>query len=489
MTEIQNEVKKTGMPKAVPYIIGNEAAERFSFYGIRSIMSTFLVAQFFNPTMNPLLQNVAEAKSNEMVHMFVFFAYLMPMVGGILADWFFGKYKVILYVSILYAIGNLVLALSTHNLTLFSIGLVVIAAAAGGIKSCVSANVGDQFDKSNEHLLSKMYGWFYFTINTGSIVSTLLIPIVYNKYGPELAFGIPGILMCLATAIFWMGRKKYVRVPPSGSKRENFVVISFWAIIQLFSVLKQRIFKRKKDDLGFWEKLSLKRNFSLKSIDGVQAVYRILMIFAFTPIFWALWDQNLAEWVLQAKKLDLHLFGFQLFAEQIQTFNPIFLVSMIPVMTYGIFPLFEKMGLHVTPLRKIGAGLFLTAITFIIIALLQENIDKGGHPSVWWQILAYLILAVAEILVSVTCLEYAYTHSPKSMKSTMSALYLLGISLGNYFDSLVNKSIANNGFFAKYTGANYYWLFISIITVFFVLYLFIAKRLPEKSYVGVEETV
>ena len=213
------------------------------------------------------------------------------------------------------------------------------------------------------------------------------------------------------------------------------------------------------------------------------------MIFAFTPIFWALWDQNLAEWVLQAKKLDLHLFGFQLFAEQIQTFNPIFLVSMIPVMTYGIFPLFEKMGLHVTPLRKIGAGLFLTAITFIIIALLQENIDKGGHPSVWWQILAYLILAVAEILVSVTCLEYAYTHSPKSMKSTMSALYLLGISLGNYFDSLVNKSIANNGFFAKYTGANYYWLFISIITVFFVLYLFIAKRIPEKSYVGVEETV
>ena len=478
MTEIQKEVKKTGMPKAVPYIIGNEAAERFSFYGIRSIMSTFLVAQFFNPTMNPLLQNVAEAKSNEMVHMFVFFAYLMPMVGGILADWFFGKYKVILYVSILYAIGNLVLALSTHNLTLFSIGLVVIAAAAGGNKSCVSANVGDQFDKSNEHLLSKMYGWFYFTINTGSIVSTLLIPIVYNKYGPELAFGIPGILMCLATAIFWMGRKKYVRVPPSGSKRENFVSISAYAIAQSFS---------NRNGLTVWEAVGKK--FSAASIDGIQAVYRILMIFAFTPIFWALWDQNLAEWVLQAKKLDLHLFGFQLFAEQIQTFNPIFLVSMIPVMTYGIFPLFEKMGLQVTPLRKIGAGLFLTAITFVIIALLQESIDKGGHPSVWWQILAYLILAVAEILVSVTCLEYAYTHSPKSMKSTMSALYLLGISLGNYFDSLVNKSIANNGFFAKYTGANYYWLFIGIITAFFVLYLFVAKRLPEKSYVGVEETV
>lgn len=478
MSEIIVEPKKTGMPKAVPYIIGNEAAERFSFYGIRSIMSTFLVAQFFNPTMNPMLQGIAEAKSNEMVHLFVTLAYFMPLVGGILADWFFGKYKLILYVSILYAIGNLVLAISTHNLTFFSIGLIVIAAAAGGIKSCVSANVGDQFDKSNEHLLSKMYGWFYFTINTGSILSTLLIPIVYNKYGPEWAFGIPGILMCLATIIFWMGRKKYVRVAPSGTKRENFMVISFFAIGQLF---------KKKNSQTFWERLGAEHHFSHKSIDGVQAVYRILMIFAFTPIFWALWDQNLAEWVLQAKKLDLTIFGYQLFAEQIQTFNPIFLVSMIPVMTYGVFPLLEKIGLKVTPLKKIGAGLFLTGITFVIIALIQESIDKGGQPSVWWQILAYLILAIAEILVSITCLEYAYTHSPKSMKSTMSALYLLGISVGNYFDSLVNRSIANNGFFAQYSGARYYWLFIGIISVFFVLYLFVAKRLPEKSYVGLEE--
>jgi POT family proton-dependent oligopeptide transporter len=441
-------------------------------------MSTFLVAQFFNPTMNPLMQEVAEAKSNEMVHLFVTLAYFMPLVGGIMADWFFGKYKVILYVSILYAVGNLLLALSTHNIGLFSVGLVVIAAAAGGIKSCVSANVGDQFDKSNDHLMSKMYGWFYFTINTGSIVSTLLIPIIYNKYGAELAFGIPGVLMCAATIIFWMGRKKYVRVKPSGPKRENFMVISYYAIIQLF---------KKKDDRPFWERLSTERNFSAKSIDGVQAVYRILMIFAFTPIFWALWDQNLAEWVLQAKKLDLNIFGYTLFAEQVQTFNPIFLVSMIPVMTYGVFPLVEKMGITPTPLRKIGAGLFLTGITFVIIALLQENIDHGGHPSVWWQILAYLILAIAEILVSITCLEYAYTHSPKSMKSTMSALYLLGISVGNYFDSLVNKSIANKGFFGQFTGAKYYWLFIGIITVFFVIYLFVAKRLPEKSYVGLEE--
>ncbi len=468
----QQVTEKARMPKAIPYIIASEAAERFSFYGFRSILTTFLVIQFFNPAANPALQTIAEAKSNEMVHLFVTLAYFTPLLGGLAADWFFGKYKVILYVSILYCTGHLVVALSTHNYTLFATGFILIAVAAGGIKSCVSANVGDQFDASNQHLLSKIYGWFYFTINTGSLISTAFIPVIYHKYGPELAFGLPGILMLLATIFFWAGRKKYIRVKPKGINKENFVSIGAYALVKLIS--------RKKGQT-VWEAVGEK--YSAESIDGIQAVYRILMVFAFTPVFWALWDQNLSEWVLQAAKLDRHVFGIELLPESIQTFNPFFLVGLIPVFTYIIYPLIEKTGIKTTPLRRIGAGLFITGVCFIIIALLQEKIDGGGHPSVWWQILAYLLLGSAEILVSVTCLEYAYTHAPKSMKSTMSALYLLGISLGNYFDSLVNKSISNGGFFARFEGARYYWLFIGIIGAFFVLYLFVAKRLPEKSYI------
>ena len=476
MSEIQSGTKKTGLPRAIPYIIGNEAAERFSFYGIRSIMSTFLVAQFFNPLNNPMMQGVAEARANELAHLFATLAYFMPLVGGIMADWFFGKYKVILYVSILYAIGNLTVALSTHNIAMFTTGLVIIAVAAGGIKSCVSANVGDQFDKSNEHLMSKMYGWFYFTIQAGGMMASVFIPVVYNKYGAEWAFGIPGVLMCMATFVFWLGRKKYVRVPPSGVKKENYVNITAYAIRQLFA---------NRNGAIVWEAVGQK--YSAKSIDGAKAVNRILMIFAFTPIYWALWDQNLSEWVLQADKMDRTVFGFEMLPGQVQTFNQLFLIGLIPVFTYFIYPFLQKIGINPTPLKKIGAGLLLTAVTFIIIALVQESLDHGGKPTIWWQILAYLILAASEILVSITCLEYAYTHSPKSMKSTMSALYLLGISIGNYFDSLVNKSIANHGFFAQYTGAKYYWLFIGILAAFFVLYLFVARRLPEKSYVGVEE--
>jgi POT family proton-dependent oligopeptide transporter len=477
MPQIESAAKKSGMPKSIPFIIGNEIAERFSFYGLRSIMVTYMAIAFFNPTLNPLLTVEADAKANEMSHMFVSLAYFMPLVGGIMADWFFGKYRVILFVSILYTFGHFILSVSGSSYPIFATGLIVIACCAGGIKSCVSANMGDQFDKSNEHLISKAYGWFYMAINLGGTLAPLAIPELKKRYGPGIAFGVPGILMALATIIFWMGRKKYKRAKPAGIKKENFFTISVYALICLFD---------RKPGQKVWEAVGEK--YSAKSIDGIKAVYRVLAVFAFTPIFWALWDQNLSEWVLQATRLDLPvIFGYQVLPEQINFINPLFLVLLIPVFTSLIFPFLEKKGIKVTPLRKIGAGLVTIGLAFVVIALLQERIDAGGKPTVWWQVLAYILLAASEILVSVTCLEYAYTHSPVSMKSTMSALYLLGISAGNLIVGLINGNIVNKGFFSRFTGASYYWLFIGILAVSFVLYLLIAKRLPERRYVGVQE--
>src|ERR1700712_3439504 len=144
---------KGSYPRSIPFIIGNEAAERFNYYGIRSIMSTFLAATFFSHLANEL----ADAKANEIAHTFVTISYFTPLIGGLVADWFFGKYKVILYLSIVYTIGSLCLSLLNQDLTYFFIALMLIAMGAGGVKSCVSANVGDQFDSSNEHLMSKVY--------------------------------------------------------------------------------------------------------------------------------------------------------------------------------------------------------------------------------------------------------------------------------------------------------------------------------------------
>ena len=100
-------------------------------------------------------------------------------------------------------------------------GLLLITIGSGGIKPCVSAHVGDQFGKGNSHLLTKIYNWFYFSINLGSVISTLMTPWLLKWYGPHWAFGIPGVLMAIATFLFWKGRHKFIHVPPGGKKFFN----------------------------------------------------------------------------------------------------------------------------------------------------------------------------------------------------------------------------------------------------------------------------
>jgi POT family proton-dependent oligopeptide transporter len=464
--------EKARIPRSVPFIIGNEFAERFSFYGMRSIIAVFLVHQFFSNESSV----IANAHSNSINHTFSTLVYATPLLGAILADWFFGKYRVILIGSLVYTIGHFLLSMFDTSLGGFETGLIIIAFSAGAIKSCVSANVGDQFDHKNQHLMSSIYSWFYFSINAGSMVSLLLIPVIYEKFGAKWAFGVPGILMAAATYIFFSGRKLYVRLPPKGINKANFVSVSIYALINRF--------KKRADGKKGWEAAIVK--YGAEKVDGIKAVWRIMAVFAFIPIFWSLWDMNGAEWVLQSTKMDLDLgvFNIHILPSQIQFVNAVFLLVLIPVFNYGVYPLVEKLGIKLTALRKIGAGLFITGFSFVIIALIQVKVDAGLHPSVWWQILAFIILSAGEVLVSITGLEYAYTQSPPSMKSTMTAIWYFTYSIGSFFNAVVNNSIANNGFFKIFTGASYYWLFVGICFGFVVVFILVSPYIREKAYLA-----
>lgn len=467
--------KKRLIPKSVPFIIGNEFAERFSFYGMRSIIAVFLVHQFYNT----LPEVTANAKANAINHAFSTLVYFTPLLGAILADWFFVKYKVILIGSMIYTVGHFILSMFDTSLTGFLTGLVVIAFSAGAIKSCVSANVGDQFDHKNKHLMSSIYGWFYFSINAGSMISLLLIPLIYEKAGAAWAFGVPGILMALATLIFFSGRKLYTKLPPGGIKKDNFVTINFFVLAAYLS---------KKDPIKTaWQQAIDKYGF--EKVEAIKAVWSVIAVFAFIPIFWGMWDMNGSEWVLQSQKLNLNLgiFGLTILPSQIQFVNALFLLLMIPIFNYGIYPMVNKTGIQFTSLKKIGTGLFVTAFSFVIIALLQGKIDAGLHPSVWWQILAYAFLSAGEVMVSITGLEYAYTQSPPSMKSTMTAIWYLTYSVGTFFTTLINVNIANKGMFAYFTGDKYFWLFVAIMFFFVLLFIFVSPYIKEKSYLVGED--
>jgi proton-dependent oligopeptide transporter, POT family len=169
---------------------------------------------------------------------------------------------------------------------------------------------------------------------------------------------------------------------------------------------------------------------------------------------------------------------------QLSTVNTVFLLLFIPLFNYVIYPWFDKIGIKTTPLRRLGTGLILTALSFVVIGVIHNNIMQGAAPSIWWQVLAFMILSAAEVLVSITGLEYAYTHSPKSMKSTMTGIWFLVVSFGNLITALVNSFIEDGGWWTRnLKGANYEWFFVSFIGAFILLFLFIAPRLKERNYI------
>ncbi|RJP30573.1 MAG: MFS transporter [Candidatus Omnitrophota bacterium] len=432
-------VKTSGMPDSIPYIIGNEFAERFSFYGMRAILIIFMTDYLMN--QSGALDTMSNEEAKSYFHLFVSAVYFTPLIGAVIADGFLGKYRTIIYVSIIYCFGHLALALDNTRLGL-AIGLTLIAFGSGGIKPCVSANVGDQFGQANKHLIEKVFEWFYFSINVGSALSTVIIPWTLQHYGPHVAFGIPGILMFIATVIFWMGRYKFVHIPPGG--------------------------------LAF-----VKETFSG---EGMKTAGKLIVIYLFVTMFWSLFDQTASAWVLQAKHMDLRLFGFDFLPSQIHAANPIFVILFIPLFSKIVYPAVSRV-FPLTPLRKISIGFFVAIPSFLIPAWLEVQIINGFQPSVIWQLLAYAFITAAEVMISITVLEFSYTQAPNKMKSFIMALNMAAIGTGNLFTSLVNFFIQNEDGSSKLAGANYYLFFSALIAVTAVVFIFVAYSYKGKTHV------
>ena len=146
------------MPRQIPYIIANEACERFSFYGMRNILTNFLISSMI---LAYLPESERAAMSKEVFHTFVIGVYFFPLLGGWLADRVFGKYRTIFWFSILYCVGQFSLAFFVDNRIGFYSGLLLIALGSGGIKPLVASFMGDQFDQSNKHKAKLVFDAFY----------------------------------------------------------------------------------------------------------------------------------------------------------------------------------------------------------------------------------------------------------------------------------------------------------------------------------------
>uniref|UniRef100_A0A8C5Y0B3 Solute carrier family 15 member 1 n=1 Tax=Microcebus murinus TaxID=30608 RepID=A0A8C5Y0B3_MICMU len=402
-----------GYPLSIFFIVVNEFCERFSYYGMRAI----LILYFTN------FIGWDDNLSTAIYHTFVALCYLTPILGALIADSWLGKFKTIVSLSIIYTIGQVVISISSindltdHNhdgtpdsipthVALSVIGLALIALGTGGIKPCVSAFGGDQFEEGQEKQRNRFFSIFYLAINAGSLISTIITPMLrVQQCGIHsiqacypLAFGVPAALMAVSLIVFIIGSGMYKKFQPQGNIMAKVVKCIGFAIKNRFRH-RSKTFPKREHWLDW-----AKEKYDERLISQIKMVTRVMFLYIPLPMFWALFDQQGSRWTLQATTMSGKIGSIEIQPDQmqvgentevtfrdqnclgdnvnvfpplcLQTVNAILIVIMVPIFDAVLYPLIAKCGLNFTSLRRMTVGMFLASMAFVAAAIVQVEIDK-----------------------------------------------------------------------------------------------------------------
>uniref|UniRef100_A0A8C5HV62 Solute carrier family 15 member 1-like n=1 Tax=Gouania willdenowi TaxID=441366 RepID=A0A8C5HV62_GOUWI len=377
--------KVCGYPISIFFIVVNEFCERFSYYGMRAVLVLYF--KFFLRWDDDL--------STSIYHTFVALCYLTPILGAIVADSWLGKFKTIIYLSIVYAIGQVAMAVSAiHDITdtdrdgtpdnmifhvvMSMVGLFLIALGTGGIKPCVAAFGGDQFGDHQEKQRRTFFSVFYLCINGGSLLSTIITPILRAQecgiYSQQkcysLAFGVPAALMVVALVVFIAGSGMYYKAEPQGNIMLDVSKCIGFAIKNRYRHRSKQFPKRKH-----WMDWA-EEKYDKLLIAQIKMVLKVLFLYIPLPVFWTLFDQKGSRWTLQATTMDGNFGLLVIQPDQMQTVNPILILTLVPIMDSVVYPLIKKCGLNFTPLKRMTVGMVMAAIAFFCAAVVQLQIDK-----------------------------------------------------------------------------------------------------------------
>jgi POT family proton-dependent oligopeptide transporter len=367
------------------FIFWGEFAERSSYYGMRGILMLYMVHRL----------GFTEGHGSMLMHGFIATCYLLPLVGGFLADNYFGKYRTIVGFSIPYILGHVILGI--ESLPFLIVALCLLAMGTGVIKPNISTLMGMTYDQQRPgqtKLRSDGFALFYGSINIGAAISSFAMPWLRDRYGYQVAFLFPAALMVVAFLVFAAGKP-------------------FYAVETI-----QRTTRTTPEHRA----------------ERLRVLGRILGLFLVVAFFWGIFDQSASTWTLfAADHLRLDLFGWKMLPDAIQGFNPVFILILLPPITL-LWHLLSRLGIELRATDKMLIGFVLTGLTMALMSIAGFLAGDAGRVSILWEVVSYVLITAAEICISVVGLEFAFTQAPDSMKSFVTACWLLAVFLGDLVD-------------------------------------------------------
>ncbi|KAJ1961459.1 peptide transporter ptr2 [Dipsacomyces acuminosporus] len=462
-----NTLRRVGdrLPVAALFVVATEFCERFTYYGISGPFQNYIQYKY-KTDVRPGAINGGQRMATGLGNFFQFWCYVTPILGAVVADQYLGKFKTILLFAIIYALGDLVLTLTSIPASIRSggalpgliVAMITIGLGTGGIKSNVSPMVAEQYGRyrmfvrklkngtevlvDRELTVQSIFNWFYWAINVGGL-SAIATTTMEKEIDFWPAYLLPTLMFVLCIIVFFLGRSKYVITKPTGS-----IVLKAYRVFKAglsnYKAAKRenRLVSREDGKHVNWLEYA-KPSFNIanvnadwddKFVDELRIALRACKIFLCYPLFWFCYNQMANNLTSQSGQMNTGNVPNDI----MQNIDPLCIIILIPLFDRVIYPGFRRIGLELGPVTRITLGFLLAAISMAYAAVTQHFIYKTGpyyeHPgddgngfnniSAAIQIPPYLFMAIAEIFASVTGLEYAYKKAPESMKSIVMSIFL-----------------------------------------------------------------
>ncbi|KAG9444150.1 hypothetical protein H6P81_015490 [Aristolochia fimbriata] len=536
---------RSGGWRSALFIIGVEVTERFAYYGIASNLISYLTG--------PLHQSTAAAAAN--VNVWSGVASLLPLLGAFVADSYLGRYRTILFASLLYILGLGLLSLSASlaflrptpcvgltvcpnpsgfQMFFFYASLYLVAFAQGGHKPCVQAFGADQFDvqdPAESKSKSSFFNWWYFGICAGTMVALGIVSYIQDNVSWGLGFGIPCIVMAAGLVVFLLGTRTY-RFTCAEDKNP------FISLAQVFVAAARRSFQKnpttiegKAGELHFQGSSKSRFKFldrvitvssdgidstgtsswkvcTANQVEDAKTALQLVPIWATCLIYAVVFAQSSTFFTKQGSTMDRGIGPhFQVPPATLQSFISLSIVLVIPIYDRILVPVaraFTGKPTGLTMLQRIGTGMFLSALSMVVAAVVEkwrlgvardsglvDDPSKTLPMSVWWLVPQYILFGVADVFTMVGLQEFFYDQVPDALRSVGLALYLSIFGIGNFISgfmiSAIDKATRAHGDSWFATNLNkahldyFYWLLAALSLIELGLYLFFAKSYIYKT--------
>ncbi len=413
-------------PKGFKYIFWGEFAERASFYGMKALLVMYMIDEL----------GYSDANSATVASFFTAACYVLPLIGGIIADQWLGKFKTIIYFAIPYILGHIVLGAFTTELGMYT-ALALLAGGSGSIKPNISTLMGLMYEREGKkHLMSRAFSWFYMSINIGAASTMLTLPFIRDQYGYSMAFMAPTILMTLSLLIFYTGKRHY---PTEDMKQIKRIV---------------KTPAERREDRAV-----------LKRLSGIF----LLIVF-----FWSIFDQSYSTWTLFARDyLVLDTFIGHIPPDAIQGINPILIIILTPLFTW-LWKKTDRDETHrLSSPKKMLIGFILTFLCMGVMTI-AGFVAVAEKISILWEVTAYIIITSAELCISVIGLQLAYEEAPDRMKSVITGCFLFTVFIGDILAGMFARA------YTVMAPGNYFGIMTIMVIVITILFYFVGKRFEHR---------